>query len=79
MKQINIFEAKTHLSAHIQAALDGEEVIIAKAGKPLVRLQPLEKQERKLGGWKGKVKIAPDFDKWTPEMDELFGLDPSEK
>ncbi len=77
MKQINIFEAKTHLSAHIQAALDGEEVIIAKAGKPLVRLQPIEKSKRKLGGWKGKVKMAPDFDEWTPELDQLFGMDPS--
>ncbi len=79
MKQVNIFEAKTHLSAHIQAALDGEEVIIAKAGKPLVRLQPIEKQKRKLGGWKGKIKVAPDFDEWTPDLDKLFGMDPSEQ
>ena len=79
MKQINIFEAKTHLSAHIQAALDGEEVIIARAGKPLVRLQPIEKPKRKLGGWKGKIKIAPNFDDWTPELDELFGTNPSKK
>lgn len=79
MKQINIFEAKTHLSAHIKAALGGEEVIIAKAGKPLVRLQPVEKPKRKFGGWKGKVKIAPDFDEWTPELADLFGTDPSEK
>ena len=79
MKQINIFEAKNHLSAHNQAVLVGEEVIIAKAGKPLVRLHPLEKPNRTLGGWKGKVKISPDFDEWTTELDELFGTKPSKK
>jgi antitoxin (DNA-binding transcriptional repressor) of toxin-antitoxin stability system len=79
VKQINIFEAKTHLSAHIQAALNGEEVIIAKAGKPLVRLQPLEKPKRKLGGWRDKVKMAPDFDECTPEIEKLFGIDSPEK
>ncbi|MBT5705109.1 MAG: type II toxin-antitoxin system prevent-host-death family antitoxin [Verrucomicrobia bacterium] len=79
MKQINMFEAKTHLSAYVQDALNGEEVIIAKAGKPLVRLQPLESTKRKLGGWQGKVKIASDFDDWSPELDELFGTTSTQK
>lgn len=60
----NIYEAKTQLSKLIQEALKGEEVIISKAGKPLVRLVPIQTQvmPRKPGYWKGKVKIAKDFD-----------------
>lgn len=60
----NIYEAKTNLSKLIQEALQGEEVIISKAGKPLVRLVPFQPQAivRKPGYWKGKVKIAKDFD-----------------
>ena len=44
MKQLNIYEAKTHLSQRVQAALDGEEVFIARAGKPGVRLVPVPSQ-----------------------------------
>ena len=74
MSQINMFEAKTHLSAWVQKALDGEEVIIAKAGKPLVRLEPIGSKNRKLGGWQGKVKVASDFDEPSPEIESLFGI-----
>lgn len=64
MTQANIHEAKTHLSKLIQKALAGEEVIIAKAGKPVVRLVPIQPEpgQRKLGGWKGRVWMAEDFD-----------------
>ena len=74
MAQINMFEAKTHLSAYVQRALEGEEVIIAKAGKPLVELRPIGTQNRRLGGWEGKIKIAKDFDTFSPELEALFGL-----
>lgn len=64
MHVMNIYEAKTQLSKLIEEALSGEEVIISKAGKPLVRLVPFESNLtiRKPGYWKGKVKIAKDFD-----------------
>ena len=64
MKITNIHEAKTHLSRLIESVIAGEEVIIAKAGKPLVKLIPYEetKQPRKPGGWEGKVTMSDDFD-----------------
>lgn len=68
MKIANIHEAKTHLSKLIEAVLAGEEVIIAKAGKPAIKLIPyqLNSQPRIPGGWEGKVTIADDFDDQLP-------------
>jgi len=65
MHQVNIHEAKTQLSKLIQEALDGEEVVIAKDSKPLVRLEVLQgaKKKRRIGGLKGMViKMSDDFD-----------------
>lgn len=68
MKIVNIHEAKTQLSRLLEDAARGEEVIIAKAGRPYVRLVPClpERMPRVLGGWEGRVRIAPDFDQ-TPD------------
>lgn len=68
MKIANIHEAKTHLSRLIESVIAGEEVVIAKAGKPLVKLIPYEtnKQPRQPGGWEGKVTISDDFDDELP-------------
>lgn len=65
---INIYEAKTHLSELVDRAAAGEEITIAKAGKPLARLVPLRrrKKARKPGALKGKIWIAPDFDDPLP-------------
>jgi prevent-host-death family protein len=52
---INVHEAKTHLSSLLEAVHDGEEITLAKAGKPYARLVPLEKPKRKLGFIKGRV------------------------
>jgi len=64
MHQINIHEAKTNLSKLIQEALNGEEVIIAKGNKPVVKLVPLQQKnnKRKLGLAKGKITMTDDFD-----------------
>ena len=75
--QVNIHEAKTTLSALIQRALAGEEVIIAKAGAPLVRLSPLLDMTQTLpqstcGIWEGKGWIADDFDEPDPELMQYF-------
>ena len=69
MTTINIHEAKTHFSKLIQAALEGEEVIIAKAGKPLVKLSPYsEHLKPRCGGQlKGLLEISDDFDADLPE------------
>jgi prevent-host-death family protein len=63
---VNMHEAKTELSRLVGQALAGEEVIIARAGKPAVRLTPL-RQVRRPGSAKGTVHIAPNFDDPLPE------------
>lgn len=72
MQTVNIHEAKTNLSRLIEAVVEGDEVVIAKAGKPMVRIVPFAKQKtpRRLGGLKGKIRIADDFD--APLPDELL-------
>lgn len=69
MKTINIHQAKTDLSKLIKEVLEGEEVIIAKYGEPLVKIEPYKPiQKRKPGIWKGKVKIKDDFDELPEEI-----------
>lgn len=67
--QVNIHEAKTHLSKLLDRVKEGEEIIIAKAGKPIARLVPMvERPSRRVPGRaKGRVTIAPDFDAPLPE------------
>ncbi len=75
----NLHEAKTQLSKLVDLALAGEEVIIARAGKPMVRLVPVipKASTRRGGQWKGLVSIAPDFDDLPSEIAAAFGVDPS--
>lgn len=76
MEIANIHEAKSRLSKLIEHALNGEEVIIAKAGQPVVRLVPIRPDEspRQGGQWKGKVRIAEDFDELPEEITAAFGM-----
>lgn len=74
--QVNLYEAKTNLSDLVERAAAGEEIVIAKAGKPKARLVPLApKPKRKFGGMKGKVWIADDFDDPLPDeiLDNIYG------
>jgi prevent-host-death family protein len=70
-KALNIYEAKTHLSALVEKAARGEEIVIAKAGKPMAKLVPLEpkaRAPRTFGQNALKITyIAPDFDAPLPE------------
>ncbi len=70
----NIHEAKSQLSRLIERALAGEEVIISKAGKPVARLVAYrpKKKPRRLGLWKGKVRIASDFDELPASVTAAF-------
>lgn len=82
MTQATIHQAKTHLSKLIRKALDGEEVIIAKRDKPLVRLEAVhsKKSKRKLGSGKGLVTyIAPDFDEPLKDFSEYMETAKEEK
>jgi prevent-host-death family protein len=77
MEITNIHEAKSQLSKLVERALKGEEVIIARAGKPMVRLVPVRDNDapRKGGQWKGKVRIAEDFDELPEDIARAFGMD----
>jgi prevent-host-death family protein len=72
MSLVTIHEAKTHLSRLIRKVINGEEVIIAKGNKPLVKLVSLEKSKpvRKIGLAKGLIKISNDFDKPLEDFQE---------
>lgn len=72
MSTFNVAEAKAHFSELVQKALLGEEVIIAKDNKPLLKLVPLQaaRQPRKPGSAKGRVWMARDFDKTPRDFKE---------
>ncbi len=77
MEIANIHEAKSQLSKLIEQAMNGEEIIIAKAGQPMVRLVPIHNDDSpRLGGqWKGRVRIAEDFDDLPDDIAASFGVD----
>ena len=89
MTIVNMHEAKTHLSRLVERAAEGEEIVIAKAGKPRAKLVPVEEKpaKRKLGQWEGKVSLPDDWD--SDEVNEAIArefeesrdpfLDPPEK
>ena len=60
--QFNVAEAKAHFSTLVRKALQGEDVVIARDNKPLVRLVPVGMPDRKPGTAKGQMTIAPNFD-----------------
>lgn len=75
---VSISEAKAQLSKLLEEVLSGEEVIIAKAGKPIAKLVPYDKdtspRDLSMGILKGKVWMADDFDELPEEMREAFGM-----
>jgi antitoxin (DNA-binding transcriptional repressor) of toxin-antitoxin stability system len=73
----NISEAKAELSALIEAVQKGNEIIIAKAGKPVARLIAFRgpAQPRTPGSMAGEIWIAPDFDALPEDMAEAFGME----
>jgi len=69
---MNLYDAKAKLSHLVDRAAAGDEIVIAKAGKPMARLvalAPKRRRKRKPGGGKGKIWMAPDFD--APLPDEI--------
>jgi len=78
MRTFNIHEAKTQLSRLVDQAAKGESFIIAKAGRPLVKVTPLEAptgaQVRRLGFMSGRIRVPDDFDRLgADEIERLFG------
>jgi prevent-host-death family protein len=70
-------EAKTHLSRLVARVAAGEEIVITRHGAPAARLVPVERPNRLAevrGAWRGRVRLADDFDDVPPEIAEAFGL-----
>lgn len=77
MKTVNVHEAKTHLSRLIEEAANGAPFVIAKAGKPKVKVIPLDevepKPKRRVGGLEGQFQIPDDFDTMgKEEIEHMF-------
>ena len=74
MHRVNMHEAKTNLSKLVEEAIAGEEVIIAKAGKPLVMLVPVSKGSglRSFGRLKGQIEMSDDFEETPDEIIREF-------
>jgi prevent-host-death family protein len=78
MRTVNIHEAKTHLSRLVEQAARGESFVIAKAGKPLVKVMALEAptsgEVKRLGFLAGQIEVPDDFDRMhAEEIEKLFG------
>jgi prevent-host-death family protein len=78
MRTVNIHDAKTHLSRLVEKAANGEPFIIAKAGKPLVKVVPLTAPEaaqtKRLGFLAGQIAVPDDFDQMGEnEIAQMFG------
>lgn len=73
-KLVNVHDAKTHLSRLLERVAGGDEVVIAKAGRPVAKLVPYAGHvgPRTPGGWEGRVRIAPDFDELPEEIAGAF-------
>ena len=67
MTIVNIHQAKTHLSRLLEQAAAGEEIVIARAGKPIAKLVPVGSMRRTLGGLEGSGSVPPDFDAPLPD------------
>jgi len=81
MRTINIHEAKTQLSRLVDQAAKGESFVIAKAGKPLVKVMALDAPEpsqvRRFGFLAGQIAVPADFDRMgASEIEQMFGVDP---
>jgi prevent-host-death family protein len=80
IRTVNIHEAKTQLSRLVEQAAKGEPFVIAKAGKPLVKVTALDSPAgglvRRMGFLAGQIKVPDDFDRMgSSEIETLFGLD----
>ncbi len=77
MRTVNMHEAKTHLSRLVESAAQGEPFVIARAGKPLVKVVAVDAPEpataSRTGFLRGKISIPPDFDRMgSAEIEALF-------
>jgi prevent-host-death family protein len=76
MKQVNVHEAKTHLSRLLQAVEEGEEIVIARDGEPVAKLVPhVEQRKPREPGWaEGRIEILEGFDEYDEQIAREFGM-----
>jgi prevent-host-death family protein len=72
MAVFNVHDAKTHLSRLLERVAQGEEIIIAKSGRPIAKLVRMTVEPRRPGRLKGRIRIGPDFDEPLP--DEILAV-----
>lgn len=74
MRMVNMHEAKSQLSNLVEEALSGEEIFIARAGRPLVKLVPLQRDMgvRTPGRLRGQIVVSPDFDETPTDIIDSF-------
>lgn len=77
LEQVNMHEAKTHLSRLVERVEDGAEIVISRAGKPAAKLVPVTQAKagpRKLGGWEGRMELPSDreWEQMDREVEQLF-------
>ena len=74
MDVVNVQEAKTHLSRLLERVEGGEEIILARSGKPVARLVPVRATDRAPGRLQGRIRIGDDFDEPLPDdLADAFG------
>jgi prevent-host-death family protein len=76
MAQVGMHEAKTKLSQLVERAESGEDIVIARNGKPVARLIPVESASSLAsvrGAWRGRLRIADDFDQLPPDIADALG------
>jgi prevent-host-death family protein len=71
---VNIHEAKTYLSRLVERVEAGDQIVIARAGRPVARLVPFQSrtEPRRPGIWRGAVRLVPDFDKTADDLLDAF-------
>jgi prevent-host-death family protein len=74
-RQVNVHAAKTHLSRLLEEVEAGEEIVLARSGRPVARLIPFKprREPRVPGAWRGRIRMAPDFDATPDELTASFG------
>jgi prevent-host-death family protein len=75
-EQVNIHEAKTHLSRLLERVEAGDEIVIARNGRPIARLVGLQASDRRgvRGSLRGAIRVSPDFDAPDADLERDFGM-----
>lgn len=78
MTRVGMHEAKTNFSSLVERARDGEEIVIERSGRPVAKIMAYDEKQLGLlalkGAWKGKTRIADDFDELPEDLQRAFGM-----